>query len=97
MNILIIDDEINICLTLKTILEDEGYNCFHSLSDKQGLKLFEDISPEIVLLDVKLDNANGLDVLKNIKQAKQKLMHSLKKLKLMKFSYKLRKLLPTGD
>jgi two-component system, NtrC family, nitrogen regulation response regulator NtrX len=68
MRILIIDDEMNICLSLKNILEDEGYDCQYALKSKQGLQKVEDFSPEIVLLDVRLDGANGLDVLKQIKE-----------------------------
>jgi len=68
MRILVIDDEMNICLSLKNILEDEGYDCQYALKSKQGLQKIEDFAPEIVLLDVRLDGANGLDVLKQIKE-----------------------------
>ena len=68
MRILIIDDEMNICLSLKNILEDDGYDCQYSLNSKQGLQKVEELSPEIILLDVRLDGANGLDVLKQIKE-----------------------------
>ncbi len=68
MRVLIIDDEVNICLTLKNILKDEGYSCEYALDSNKGLRLFETLSPDIVLLDVRLDGANGLDILKIIKE-----------------------------
>ena len=68
MKIFIIDDEKNICLTLQSILEDEGYNCGYSLSGKEGLDKIIDIVPDVVLLDVRLDDANGLDILREIKK-----------------------------
>ncbi len=71
MKVLIIDDELNICLTLKTILEDEDYECFHALDDKKGIEFFETENPDLVLLDVKLEDANGLDVLEKLKEMKK--------------------------
>jgi two-component system nitrogen regulation response regulator NtrX len=66
MKILIIDDEMNICISLKSILEDEGYVCDFALNDKEGMQKVEFFEPDIVLLDVKLGAANGLDVLQSI-------------------------------
>lgn len=74
MKVLIIDDELNICLTLKTILEDEDYECFHALDDKKGIELFETENPDLVLLDVKLEDANGLDVLEKLKEMKKEVI-----------------------
>jgi two-component system, NtrC family, nitrogen regulation response regulator NtrX len=66
MRILIIDDELNICISLKSILEDEGYFCDFAVNDKEGLQKVASLAPDIVLLDVKLGAANGLDVLQSI-------------------------------
>jgi len=68
MRILVIDDEMNICLSLKNILEDEGYDCEYALNSKKGLTRIDSFSPDIILLDVRLDGANGLDVLAKIKE-----------------------------
>jgi len=68
MKVLIIDDEMNICLTLKNILEDEGYECDFSLDSKKGMIKFESMTPDIILLDVRLDGANGIDLLKEMKK-----------------------------
>jgi len=67
LNILIIDDEINICFTLKGILEDEGYSCFLDHNGKDGLNTIESLHPDLVILDVKLEGMNGIEVLKKIK------------------------------
>ena len=71
MKILIIDDEMNICLTLKNILEDEGYECDYALDSKIGMKKFESMIPDIILLDVRLDGTNGIDFLKDIKKIRE--------------------------
>ena len=66
MKILIIDDEMNICITLKNILEDEGYNCSYALDARTGLKLVDTLLPDVILLDVRLEDMNGLEVLDRI-------------------------------
>lgn len=69
MKILIIDDERNICYTLQSILEDEGYKIHSAHSARAGLALFEELEPDSVILDVKLPDGNGLDILEKIKKA----------------------------
>ena len=71
MKILIIDDEMNICLTLKNILEDEGYECDYALDSKIVMKKFESIITDIILIDVRLDGTNGIDFLKDIKKIRE--------------------------
>lgn len=67
MKVVIIDDEKNICLSLISILEDEGYNCQFYQDPLKGLEAIENDIPEIILLDVALPNMNGLEVLKKVK------------------------------
>jgi two-component system, NtrC family, nitrogen regulation response regulator NtrX len=69
MKVLIIDDEINICLSLKNILEDEGHECIYISEGKKALKAFADFNPDVILLDVRLDTMNGIDLLKKFKEA----------------------------
>ncbi|MDD4310643.1 MAG: sigma-54 dependent transcriptional regulator [Candidatus Cloacimonetes bacterium] len=68
MTVLIIDDEKNICLTLTQILSDEGYNVQSCNTARDGLRELEDLDPDVVLLDVKLPDINGIEVLSRIKK-----------------------------
>ncbi len=68
MRILIVDDEMNICLTLNNILQDEGHICEYTIKSNKVMNLFESFNPDVVLLDVRLDGANGLDVLQKMKE-----------------------------
>ncbi len=66
---LIIDDEE---LTLHTIsrgLRQEGFEVFTALSGEDGLKLFHDEKPDLTLLDIVLPGIDGLEVLRQVKQA----------------------------
>ncbi len=66
MRILIIDDEKNIRITLKSIIEDEGLDCDTAENGITGLKMLEDDFYEVVFLDVKMDGMDGIEVLKRI-------------------------------
>jgi two-component system nitrogen regulation response regulator NtrX len=68
--ILIIDDEENIRKTIKEIMEDELYSVVTAEDGEQGLKLFRDEEPDVVLLDIQLPKKDGLVVLGEIKAQK---------------------------
>ncbi len=69
MKILIMDDEKNICLTLKQILSNEKYTVKTLSAFAKWQKIFLDFQPDIVILDVQLDiNLSGLDILQEIKK-----------------------------
>jgi len=70
MQVLIIDDEMNICLSLKNILEDENYQVDYSIDASEGYAKFQKNAPDLVFLDVRLDGKNGLELLEEIMNLK---------------------------
>ena len=67
--ILIIDDEASIRESLSEILEDEGFASVMAPSAEKGIELLEDISIDLVLLDIWLgDGMDGLTALAKIKE-----------------------------
>jgi CheY-like chemotaxis protein/transcriptional regulator with XRE-family HTH domain len=66
--ILIIDDEQEICEMLYTFLVPHNYKVFLSFNGQMGLEYFEEIKPDIVLLDLKMPDIDGLEVLKIIRK-----------------------------
>jgi DNA-binding NtrC family response regulator len=67
-SVLIIDDEKEICESIKMILEYEGYVVNASTSAIQGLKYFEENQVACLLLDIQMPEMNGFEVLKRVKQ-----------------------------
>lgn len=67
--ILIVDDEVSICQSLSAILKDEGYQVLVAGSGEEALKVVDDESPQLVLLDIWLPGMDGLETLKAIKVA----------------------------
>ncbi|MBN1128306.1 MAG: sigma-54-dependent Fis family transcriptional regulator [Chitinispirillaceae bacterium] len=68
--ILIIDDEENIRKTLREIMEDESYSVVVAEDGEQGITLFREEEPDVILLDIQLPKKNGLAVLEEIKAQK---------------------------
>jgi two-component system NtrC family response regulator len=68
--ILIIDDESKLSALLARILELEGYKVLQAYNAKSGLKILDREDIDLVLSDVKLPDANGVELVKKIKQIK---------------------------
>jgi two-component system nitrogen regulation response regulator NtrX len=67
MKILIIDDELNICTTIKDILDDEGYDADFSQNFSDGFKKLKSELYDIVFLDIWLPDKDGITGLQDIK------------------------------
>jgi len=66
-NILIIDDEEDICIFLKSAIGKNGHNVNCAFTIKDGCKKVSSDSYDVVFLDVHLPDGNGLDYLTKIK------------------------------
>jgi two-component system, NtrC family, nitrogen regulation response regulator NtrX len=63
VKVLIIDDEGNLRRMLRALLESEGYTVAEADRGERGLAVAEEFQPEVVLLDLVLPGASGLDLL----------------------------------
>lgn len=66
--ILVIDDEKDVCLFFKKVLVEEGYTVLTTLDGVSGLKIVKEKKPDIVLLDLKMPKMDGIEVLRHIKK-----------------------------
>jgi DNA-binding NtrC family response regulator len=65
--VLIIDDERPVLMTLEALLKRHGYQVETAPTAAQGLKVLKSKSPTLVLLDLRLPDADGLEMLERIK------------------------------
>jgi two-component system sensor histidine kinase/response regulator len=66
--IIIIDDEEVVLDSCKQILEGRNYDLYTASDGMQGLKLVEEIQPDLVFIDLKMPGIPGLEVLENINE-----------------------------
>src|ERR1043165_5556615 len=65
--VLIIDDERPVLMTLEALLKRHGYQVETAPTAAQGIKVLKSKSPTLVLLDLRLPDADGLEMLGRIK------------------------------
>jgi DNA-binding NtrC family response regulator len=66
--IVVIDDERSILMTLEALLQRHGYNVKTAPTAGAGMAIVERGNPELVLLDLGLPDADGLETLATIRQ-----------------------------
>jgi len=67
--ILVVDDDENIRNTMKAILESEGYTVDIAANGMEAIKRSEETAYNVALLDIRLPDMEGVELLKLIKDA----------------------------
>ncbi len=66
--ILIIDDDTSLRRVLEYNLREAGYGVAAAASGEEGLRLFTEAEPSLVISDMKMPGMDGMQVLKSIKE-----------------------------
>lgn len=66
--ILVVDDDLNICELLKLYLENEGYVVFTANDGQEAVDMFQNKTPDLVLLDIMLPKKDGWQVCREIRK-----------------------------
>lgn len=66
--ILIIDDETSFRKTLKKLLEKNSYKVIDAQDGNQGIKLFKEHSPDLIITDLLMPEKEGLETIKEIRE-----------------------------
>lgn len=66
--ILVVDDEVNVRRLYQIELEDAGHEVVTAANGAEALKVIAATAPELVILDIKLEAENGLDLLRRMKE-----------------------------
>jgi two-component system, NtrC family, response regulator AtoC len=65
--LLIVDDESTILESISMFMTEKGHAVHTAATVKQAMAQFEKISPQVVILDIRLTDGSGLDVLRQMK------------------------------
>ncbi len=68
-DILIVDDDKNICEVIKLYLQKEGYKVTLAYDGQAGIEAFERNAPALVVLDIMMPRKDGWEVLKQIRKS----------------------------
>jgi DNA-binding response OmpR family regulator len=65
--VLIVDDEPNILVALEFLLTQEGYDVSKATNGKEALSVMENLTPDILVLDVMMPGMDGFDVAREVR------------------------------
>ena len=65
-NLLVVDDEESVAVTMGAILEMDGYTVSVSMSGADALRRIRETSFDLVLTDLRLDDIDGLTIISEI-------------------------------
>lgn len=66
--ILVVDDEINIVELIKYNLDNNGYKVYSAYDGKTAIKILEEKTIDMIILDLMLPDMDGLEICKRLKK-----------------------------
>ena len=70
--ILVVDDDNNICELLRLYLEKEGYDVILAHNGGEAVKMFQELSPDLMILDIMLPVLDGWQVCREVRKFSEK-------------------------
>ena len=70
--ILVVDDDNNICELLRLYLEKDGYEVILAHNGGDAVKMFQDLSPDLMILDIMLPVLDGWQVCREVRKTSEK-------------------------
>ncbi len=68
-DVLIVDDSEPFCISIKELIEENGWSAAYTVNPEDGLKLLKAKSFKVVLLDLRMPYITGLDFLKELSKS----------------------------
>jgi len=68
MDILIVEDEAEIAQLIQLYLEKEGFTCRVCHDGQTAIRVFQELQPDLIILDLMLPELDGLEVCARIRQ-----------------------------
>jgi DNA-binding LytR/AlgR family response regulator len=66
--ILVIEDDQEVIVNIRTLLEEEGYKVFCAFNGGDGIALATEINPDLIICDVMMKDIDGYAVLRNLSE-----------------------------
>ena len=74
-SVLVIDDDASVRTSLSTILENEGYFVETAEKGKEAIKACKKFPADVALIDIKLPDMQGTDLIKELKAIRPKIVN----------------------
>lgn len=71
LKILIVEDETNLGSTLEEYLQGIGHQCAWAKNGAEARKIFTNMTPDLILMDIGLPDTSGLELAKNFRSLRK--------------------------
>jgi CheY-like chemotaxis protein len=68
-DILIIDDELQMRRLLARLLRDAGHTVHEAANGREGLKLFREVHPVLIITDILMPDTEGIETIRELRRA----------------------------
>lgn len=70
MKVLVVDDEVIVLKSCRMVLEAEGWEVISAGSVPEALSVLESLTPDLLLIDVKMPVYDGMYLMRKVKERK---------------------------
>lgn len=74
IKILLVDDDTDNSMLLKCFIETEGYGVYYAQNGREGLKLFHEVKPDLILLDINMPGINGFEMARKVRETDKRVI-----------------------
>jgi CheY-like chemotaxis protein len=67
--VLIIDDDVGMCVLLVTLLEAHGFRVLTASSGLRGLQVIRESAPRVILTDILMPGQDGMETIRAVRRA----------------------------
>jgi len=71
MKVLIVEDDIVSRELFRVVIQKEGYDCQFAEDGIQGLEIFNEFLPDVVISDIRMPRLDGIELLKRIRKVER--------------------------
>lgn len=71
ITILLVEDELTLAMIIKEALEENGFIIHTAADSEEGLRLFFELHPDVLISDVMMPRMDGFDMVRRIRQTDQ--------------------------
>lgn len=68
INVLLVEDEVTLAMIIKDTLEGQNFIIHTAADGEQGLRLFFDLRPDVLVTDVMMPRMDGFEMVRRIRQ-----------------------------
>lgn len=68
ITVLLVEDELTLAMIIKDTLEENGFSIHTAADGEEGLRLFFDLRPDVLVADVMMPKMDGFEMVRRIRQ-----------------------------